>query len=246
MHVAVAGGSGVVGRHVVRALERHGHEVVILARSRGVDLTTGRGLLSALAEVDSVIDVSNVATLRRRTAVDFFSTATRQLLEAEAQGGVTHHVVLSIVGVDRVDTGYYAGKLRQEELVESGPVPWTVLRATQFHEFAGQLLDRSRGPLALVPQMRVQPVAAAEVGARLAELATGPARGRAHELAGPDVHELVDLARRESKSGRRSRRVVGVRVPGSAGRAMSTGALLPTGPVNLGTVSFDDWLSSAR
>jgi uncharacterized protein YbjT (DUF2867 family) len=245
MRVAVAGGTGVVGGHVVASLERRGHEAVVLSRSRGVDLLTGRGLDEALTATDAVVDVSNVTTLNRRTAVDFFSRSAARLSEAEVRAGVRHHVVLSIVGVDRVDSGYYAGKLAQEAAVRDGPVPFTILRATQFHEFAAQVLDRTRGPVALVPRMRVQPVAAVEVGERLAALAEAPlAGGYVPELAGPEVHDLGRLARRVARARRRRRLVVTVPVPGAAGRAMSGGALLPRGETTLGTLTFDDWLAA--
>ena len=177
MRMAVAGGTGLIGRQVVSLVEQAGHEPVVLARSRGVDLTTGAGLDAALAGAEVVIDVSNVTTLSKKRSVRFFAAATGQLLAAGARAGVRHHVALSIVGIDRVGWGYYAGKLRQEELIRTATVPWTVLRATQFHEFAEQLLARSPGPLVPVPRMRVQPVAAREVAARLVELALGPAVG---------------------------------------------------------------------
>ena len=153
--IAVAGGTGVVGRHVVEALAAAGCEPVVLARSTGVDLVSGAGLDAALTGARAVVDVSNVATQRRSASVGFFTAATSALLAAGARAGVRHHVVLSIVGVDRVDTGYYAGKRRQEELVLAGGVPATVLRATQFHEFADQVLAIARGPVAPVPSMRV-------------------------------------------------------------------------------------------
>ena len=152
--IAVAGGTGVVGRHVVEALSAAGCEPVVLARSTGVDLATGAGLDAALRGVQGVVDVANVATQRRSTAVGFFTAATSALLAAGARAGVRHHVVLSIVGVDRVDTGYYAGKRAQEQLVLGGDVPATVLRSTQFHEFAEQVLTIAKGPVAPVPSMR--------------------------------------------------------------------------------------------
>lgn len=232
-----------MGAPTVRVLEEAGHEPVVLARSRGVDILTGRGLDPALAEVDVVVDVSNVTTLSRRRSVEFFTTGTTHLLEAGARAGVRHHVVLSIVGVDRVGLGYYEGKRRQEEIVRSGPVPSTVIRATQFHEFAEQVLTRSPGPVALVPRMRVQPVAAAEVAAVLAEVVAGPPSESPLELAGPQVHELVDLARRVAARTGSGRRVVGVRIPGRAGRAVATGALLPTGAVRSGATTFEQWLA---
>ena len=242
MRVAVAGGTGSVGRHVVASLTGAGHEPVVLTRSCGVDLITGVGLDEALYGVEAVVDVSNVSTVSSRASVAFFSTSTRNLLQAGRRSGVAHHVALSIVGSDLVGTGYYAGKLAQEELVLTGPVPATVLRTTQFHEFAGQLLTRIPGPLAIVPRMRVQPIAACEVGQVLAELAvTGPA-GRVADLAGPAVHDLLELARQYLRASRSNRRVLAVRLPGAAGRAMARGALLPAGSGPRGRQSFEEWL----
>jgi uncharacterized protein YbjT (DUF2867 family) len=177
MKIAVAGGTGTAGRFVTGCVREAGHEPVVLARSAGVDLTTGAGLAGALRDVAVVIDVTNVTTLSRARSVAFFGTVTGQLLAAGKRAGVRHHVALSVVGADPVRTGYYLGKLRQEELVLAGTVPGTVLRATQFHEFAGQLLALSKGPVAFVPRMLSQPVAAREVAAELVRLALGARPG---------------------------------------------------------------------
>lgn len=242
MRVAVAGGTGLIGRHVVSLVEQAGHEPVVLTRSRGVDITTGAGLSAALAGTEVVIDVSNVATLSKKRSVRFFTTGTTRLLEAGTRAGMRHHLALSIVGVDRVGWGYYAGKLSQEELIRNGDLPWTVLRATQFHEFAEQLLARSPGPVVVVPRLRVQPVAAREVAARLVELALGPAVGRAPDMAGPQERELVELVRQVVRARGRRRLVVPVPVPGAAAR----GGLLPAGQDDYtrGRQSFEDWLRS--
>ncbi|WP_134741029.1 NAD(P)H-binding protein [Nocardioides sp. 503] len=240
MRIAVAGGTGVVGRHVVEVARERGHDVVVLSRSEGVDLTTGAGLAERLARVDAVIDTANQAAQKRVDSEAFFGGVTRTLLDAEAAAGVRHHVVLSIVGIDDVDSGYYAGKRLQERLVAEGPVPWSVLRATQFHEFAEQALHFMRvGPFSLVPRMLSQPVAAREVAEALMALAEGEPAGRAPELAGPERLQVVDLARRVA----RGRRVVPVRVPGAAGRAMRSGALLPQSDGPRGTLTFDAWLA---
>lgn len=244
MRVAVAGGTGVVGKHVVAAVVATGHEPVVLTRSRGVDVTTGQGLNSALAGVQAVIDVSNLTTVNRRRSVAFFTAASEHLLTAAHNAGVGHHVALSIVGADRVDFGYYQGKRVQEDLVLTGAVPGTVLRATQFHEFAAQVLTRGRGPVAVVPRMRIQPVAAAEVAASLVQLATGPAIGLAPELAGPQVHELVDLVGQVAAATGQRRLRVPVRLPGATGKAMASGALLPTGPGTRGEQTFASWLAA--
>ena len=245
MRIAVAGGTGLVGRYVVTELIDAGHDPVVLSRTQGVDLASGTGLDQVLKDAQVLIDVSNVATLSRKRSEEFFATGTRNLQEAGARAGVRHHLVLSIVGVDRVDTGYYAGKRRQEELAMSGPIPTSVLRATQFHEFAQQMLARSRGPVAVVPRMRVQPIAAREVANALVTLSLGPAVGHAPELAGPEEQELVEMARRLAKARGLRRRVLPIRVPGKAGRAMAEGALLPTEPGTRGRQTFDEWLEHA-
>ena len=242
MRVAVAGGTGVVGRHVVALLRERGHEPVVLARSRGVDLLAGVGLQQAMTGVEAAVDVSNVTTTSRRRSVGFFTGSTGRLLDAGRRAGVRHHVALSIVGVERVDLGYYAGKRAQEQLVLEGPVPGSVLRAAQFHEFAGQLLNRVRGPVAVIPRMPVQPVAAREVAQALVDLAAAPPVGIAPELAGPQELELVELARRVQHARSSRRPVLGVRLPGRGGRAVARGALLPTGPGPRGQQTFDQWL----
>jgi len=230
---------------LVLALKDVGHESVVLARSTGVDITAGTGLDRALRGADTVVDVSNVTTTRAGRSVAFFTAGTRHLLEAGQRAGVRHHLALSIVGVDRVDYGYYEGKRAQERLVLDGQVPGSVLRATQFHEFAGQILTRSRGPFALMPRVRTRPVAAREVAAALAELAAGPAVGLAPELAGPQEHELVDMARLLLRARGQRRRVVPLRLPGAAGRQMAGGGLLPAGPGRRGVETFDQWLHRA-
>lgn len=233
----MAGGTGVVGGHVVEVARERGHDVVVLTRSEGVDLTTGAGLAERSAGVDAVVDVTSVATQRRAAAEAFFGSVTRHLQAA----GAAHIVALSIVGIEEVDTGYYAGKRVQERMLAAGEVPWSVLRATQFHEFAEQVLGFVRvGPFSLVPRMRIRTIAAREVAEALVDLAERGPSGRVPDLAGPEVHDLVDLARRVAGD----RRVVPVRVPGAAGRAMRSGGLLPQGAGPRGTVTFDAWLAT--
>jgi uncharacterized protein YbjT (DUF2867 family) len=241
--VAVAGGTGVVGRHVVEGLRASGHEPVVLSRATGVDVTSGSGLERALDGVEAVVDVSNAATSTRSGSVAFFEAATRHLLEAGHAAGVRHHVALSIIGIDRVDTGYYAGKRRQEELVLAGPVPFTVVRAAQFHEFAAQLLARLRGPVVPVPRMLMQPIAAREVGTALAAAAVGEPQGRAAELAGPEQVELVDAVRRVLRAQGSRRLVVPLRLPGAAGKAMAGGALTPADGLSRTGQTFAQWLA---
>lgn len=241
--IAVAGGTGLVGRYVVEAARAAGHQTVVISRSAGVDLLTGTGLAAALDHAEVVIDVSNTTTLSRSKSVRFFETVTGQLLAAEAGAGVRHHVALSIVGVDRVPAGYYAGKLRQETLIETGLVPWTVLRATQFHEFPAQQLARVRGPLVPVLEAPAATVAAREVAGHLLALATGPAQGRVPDLAGPGTHSLSGLTRQLLRALGRRGLVVPVRLPGRTGALIARGALLPTGPGPRGQQTYSQWLA---
>lgn len=243
--IAIAGGTGLVGRRVVESVRRLGAKPIVIARSTGVDLTTGQGLDDVLAGVDAVIDVTNIVTQSRRRATRFFESSTSHLLDAEERHGVEHHVLLSIVGIDRVGLGYYQAKLAQEELVRQGPVPWTILRATQFHEFAAQMLGD--GPVAVIPSMLSQPVAAQDVADELVRLATAPAAGRAEELAGPQKERVPDMARRLASARGRRPLVITLPLPGATGRGMRTGALLPTtssGP--RGTQTFDQWLQEPQ
>jgi uncharacterized protein YbjT (DUF2867 family) len=249
MRIAVAGGTGLVGRYVVAELRAAGHEPVVLTRSGGADVITGDGLDAALDGVTALIDVTNTPTMSGRKAVAFFTAGTRNLLAAGRRAGVRHHVVLSIVGIGRpgMTSGYNAGKVAQEALVRASGVPASIMRATQFHQFIPELLDRIPGPVLLLPRMRIQPVAACEVAAALAGLAAGPPAGTVPEIAGPEQAELADLARlvRQARGSRRP--VLRVRVPGAAGRAMADGAMLPTGPGLRGTQTFAGWLAgSAR
>ena len=177
MKIAIAGGTGTVGRLVVDAAQERWHEVVVLTRSNGVDVTAGSGIVAALAGVDVVIDVLNVTTLKKAEAVAFYETTTENLLDAERQAGVAHHVALSIVGIDTSPSGYYEGKLAQERGVKAGQVPWTILRATQFHEFAPQMFGTLRqGPVVPIPIMATQPVAAREVAEMRVEIAEASPR----------------------------------------------------------------------
>ncbi|MCM4082802.1 SDR family oxidoreductase [Paractinoplanes hotanensis] len=240
MRMAVAGGTGWVGKLLVEKARAAGHEVVVMSRSTGVDLTTGAGLDEALRGVDVVIDVVNIETLSRKAAIAFFESTTRHLLAAEEKAGVKHHVALSIVGVDRVDSGYYAGKRRQEELVLAGPIPATVLRATQFHEFAAQVLARVPGPVKVAPVMVTRPVAAADVAAELVRLAEGPAQGLGAEIAGPEVLRLADMMRRVAPG----KLVLSLRLPDAASRAMARDGLLPIGQFRQGGITFEKWAAT--
>jgi uncharacterized protein YbjT (DUF2867 family) len=239
VRIAVAGATGVVGAHVVRLAADAGHDVVPLSRATGTDVATGAGLADALVGADAVVDVLNVTTQQTDVAQRWF-TRTTEHLSALAR----HLVTLSIVGIDGAASGYYAGKVAQEQALAAGPAPWTLLRATQFHEFPGQMAQRlGRGPFVVVPAMRTATVAAAEVAAELLRLAEGPPQGRVTDLAGPEDAELADLVRRELAAQRRRRLMLRVPLPGAEGRRMRHG-LRPGPDARRVGPTFDAWLSS--
>lgn len=245
MRIAVAGGTGTVGAHVVDVARERGLDAVVLARRAGVDVVTGSGLDQALSGVDVVVDTTSVSTLDRDEAVTFFSAASRSLLAAGERAGVGHHVALSIVGIDGSASGYYAGKAAQERLVAAGSVPWTILRATQFHEFAAQMFVRAKvGPIHLAPRMRTQPIAAREVATRLVDLAVAPPAGRANDLGGPREENLVEMVRAYARAVGHRGWIPGIPLPGAAGREQRDGSLLPGPGADRGRQTFDEWLAS--
>lgn len=246
MRIAIGGATGTVGRKVAEAALSRGHDVVRLSRSHGVDVESGAGLAGALEGAQVVIDVTNTTALTARGSRRFFEASTRNLLAAGTRAGVDHHVVLSIVGIDGIDAGYYAGKLAQERAVAAASLPSTIVRATQFHEFAGQQLAAMRGPIAVLPRLLMRPVAASEVAAYLVEVAEGGPQTRATDLVGPRDEMLVDVARRQVRADGGRRRVVEVPLPGRMGRGMASGSLRGAQPRREGTVTFDQWLAGAR
>ncbi len=243
MKIAVAGGTGAVGAHVVEVIRMRGHEPLVLSRSNGVDLVSGAGL--DLAGVDAVIDVASTSTQSAQASESFFGVVTSNLLAAEVAAGVGHHVALGIVGSIEAPFGYYAGKKVQEQLVKDGPVPWTILRATQFHEFAGQIYGSiTVGPIILVPKMLSQPVAAAEVAERLVELAEGGPAGHVPDLGGPRVERMLHMVRAWAKATGGRGPIVEIPVPGGFGRALRDGTILPKAGAAAARQTYAEWLAA--
>ncbi|MDY7104735.1 MAG: NAD(P)H-binding protein [Actinomycetota bacterium] len=245
MRIAVAGATGRIGALVVTALERDGHEVVGISRSLGVDLLTGEGFGEVLAGAAAVIDVTNTFATDRDDAVDHLGTITRNLLAAEeAAGTVRHHVLLSIVGIAGVDgNAHYAAKREQERLVAAGPIPWTIVPATQFHDFAAMVASwTEQDGVATIAPLLVQPIAPADVAEILAEVALGEPQGRYADVAGPGTQDLVDMARRTHVA----RGLEVTLVPTWSGlfdTSMAGDVLLPGPGARLGPTTFDDWLA---
>ncbi|MGR6915666.1 SDR family oxidoreductase [[Actinomadura] parvosata] len=247
MRIAVAGATGNIGALTTAALERDGHDVVRISRSLGVDLVTGEGLDAALAGVDAVVDAVNGPAGSREEAVGYFAAATRNLLAAEERAGVRHHVLLSIVGVHRVEgNAHYAAKREQERLVEAGQVPWTIVPATQFHDFAEMVAGwTEQDGVSTIAPLLIQPIAPADVAEVLAEVAVGEPQGRHADVAGPETQDLVDMARRTHQARGREVKLVPV-WSGLFGTEMAGDVLLPGKDARITPTTFEEWLGQQR
>lgn len=243
--IAVAGASGLVGRSVISSLHAAGHDVVAVSRGAGIDDTKAEQLEAAMTGVDGVVDVVNTPQLDPEKAVAFFETATRNLLTAERRNGVGHHVLLSIVNVDRVQgTGHYDGKRAQERLVEAGPVPWSIQRATQFHDFGAMVAGwTTRDGVASVAPLLLQPVAVDDVAEALAKLVVGKARGRVADLAGPETLDMVDMARRTLDARGDPIRVRATWQDDPFGTDLCGEVMLPGAGYQVASTTFETWLA---
>jgi uncharacterized protein YbjT (DUF2867 family) len=234
-----------LGRLVVDAATVAGHETVILARRAGVDLITGRGLMTALRNVDVVIDAAATTSASTKESVRFFGTATRNLLEAEDHTSVEHHVAVSVIGAAQVNSNYYAGKALQERILVHRKDGWSLLRTTQFHEFAAQLIEHGKvGPFQAVPKMRSQPIAASVVADALVRIAEGTPQRLLPDLAGPREERMADMVRRLLNATGQRGPVLEISLPGPWGRGMRNGTLIPGSGVRRAGPSFDDWLKT--
>ena len=246
MRIAIAGGTGIAGRYTMEAAEKAGHQAVSLSRRTGVDLTTGAGLDAALEGVDVIVDAVNSTSIKRAKATQFFTDVAGRLQKSGAEHGASRLVILSIVGLERVPYGYYQAKLAHEAAALQGPLPVSIVRSTQFHEFPGQIVLHTRvGPVALSPRMVIQPIAARTVGEILVEAAAAPEVGGTTEVAGPQREYLPDLSQAILHRQGKHVTVLPFSVRGKAGEAMQSRGLLPTGEARIAGPTFDEWLEGA-
>ncbi|WP_030562873.1 SDR family oxidoreductase [Streptomyces aureocirculatus] len=247
---AVAGATGRLGRHVVDVLAERGHQVVPMSRATGVDIITGTGLAEALAGVDVIIDVASWHASDREAATEFFRTATRNLHETGRQAGVGRAVAVSIIGADKATAGFVAAQQVHEEAHLSCPLPARILRAAQFHEFVGQLLDWQQGDVAYIPTLPTQLVACRTVAETLVALAEDPdAPAQAApgtpipEIAGPRTETMADAAK--LLGARRGIQVVEVDGSGMPDAEIAAaGAFLPRPHATLAGPTFQEWLDT--
>lgn len=244
VRIAVIGGTGFIGARLVHNLEAGGHEVGAHGRSTGLDLVTGERLSEALSEVDVVVNTIDAPSFDA-TAATFFQTTTENLLAAAARARVKHIVLLSIVGIDRVSgVEYYKAKLLQEKLIQAGPTPYSIVRATQFMDFIAAIMSwTTEGDVVRLPTTTLQPVAAADLVDVLAEVATDRPRNGIVNVAGPDIVSLDELGRQALQAHPDARTVV---VDESAGlfSAVSGDAIIAPPDARLAPTSYSDFLAN--
>ncbi|GAA5056657.1 uncharacterized protein YbjT (DUF2867 family) [Thermocatellispora tengchongensis] len=242
---AVAGATGRLGRHVVDVLTERGHQVVPMSRATGVDIITGEGLAEALTGVEVIIDVASWHSSDQDAATEFFRTSARNLHEYGHQAGVAQITMASIIGADKATAGFLAAKKVHEERLLSGPLPVRILRAAQFHEFVGRLLDWQQGEVAYLPALPTQLVACRTVAEELVDLATAPAAPGTPipEIAGPRKEIMAEAA--QLLGARRGIKVVGVDGSGMPDAELAAnGAFLPGPHAKLAGPTFQEWLDT--
>jgi len=244
MRIVVIGGTGLIGSKLVVALANQGHEVFAASPQSGVDTLTGEGLDEAVEGADVVVDVTNSPSFEADEVPAFFETSTANLLEAEFGAGVSHHIALSIVGTERLsESGYFRGKIAQENLIKDSAVPYTIVRATQFFEFIDGIAARAtRANAVHLPPVLFQPIAAHEVVAFIVRTSVGPPVNGVTAVAGPRPHRLDELVREYLNARGDPRQVVTDPKALYSDARLSERTLLPDDDATPGVIRFEDWL----
>ncbi len=248
MKVVVIGGTGLIGSKVVSKLNEHGHQAVAAAPNTGVNTLTGEGLAEVLEGAEVVVDVSNSPSFADDAVMDFFRTSTTNLLKAEANAGVTHHVALSVVGTERLqESGYFRAKQAQEELIKDSGIPWSIVHATQFFEFMKGIAESAtEGDTVRLAPVKIRPVHSDDVAATVGRTAVGtPVRGVV-EVAGPDTFQLDELIRKGLAAKNDPRTVVADPHAPYFGAELAEATLLPGPGARIGEMRFGDWLAQQQ
>ncbi len=244
MKIVVIGGSGLIGKKLVNNLRQHGHQVVAASPSSGVNTLTGEGLAEALTGAEVVVDVTNAPSWEDKAVMEFFETSGRNLLAAETAAKVRHHLALSVVGTERLlASGYFRAKLAQENLIKASRIPFTIVRATQFFEFVGGIAElASDGHTVQLPPAMMQPIAADDVAAALADIAVEKPLNGTIELAGPEPIRMDELVRRFLSASHDGRQVTTDDQALYYGIKVNDQSLTPAEHPRIGPTRFSDWL----
>ncbi|MCL8010059.1 SDR family oxidoreductase [Streptomyces sp. AS02] len=245
MKVVVIGGTGLIGSKLVGKLNEHGHEAVAAAPNTGVNTLTGEGLAEVLKGASVVVDVSNSPSWEDEAVMNFFRTSTANLLKAEAEAGVTHHVALSVVGTDRLqESGYFRAKQAQEDLIKESGMPYTIVHATQFFEFIKGIADLSTdGDTVRLSPARIQPIYSDDVAAAVGRTAVGTPVNGVVEVAGPDVFQLDELIRKALAAKNDPRSVVTDPHAPYSGAELRENTLLPGPGAQIAETKLSDWFA---
>jgi uncharacterized protein YbjT (DUF2867 family) len=244
--IVVIGGTGLIGSKVVTKLRESGVEAVAAAPNTGVNTITGDGLAGALTGASVVVDVSNSPSFEDAAVLAFFETSTRNLLAAESAAGVRHHVALSVVGTERLtESGYFRAKIAQEKLIKDGPIPYSIVHATQFFEFMKSMADGATdGDTVRLAPVLVQPMAAEDVATAVARVAVGAPVNGIIEVAGPEQFRLDELVRRYLAARDDPRSVIADPRARYFGAELGERTLVPD-DASLGEIGIEDWLSQS-
>lgn len=247
MKIVVIGGTGLIGSNLVEKLRRAGHEAVPASPDTGVDTYTGEGLEQVLEGAQVVVDVSNAPVWEDAAVLDFFQTTSRNVVAAETAATVGHHVLLSVVGTDRLpDSGYLRAKLAQEEAVKAASIPYTILRATQFFEFIGRIADAStEGDTVRLAPVLFQPEAADDVAAALVDVAVSAPVNGVIELGGPEAFRFDELVRRVLSAKNDPRQVTADAHARYYGTELEEHSLTPGSNARIAPTRFEDWVSQS-
>ncbi|MEU6346110.1 SDR family oxidoreductase [Streptomyces sp. NPDC046977] len=248
MKVVVIGGTGLIGSKVVALLGRHGHEAVAASPNTGVNTLTGEGLADVLQGAQVVVDVSNSPSFEDDAVMEFFRTSTTNLLNAEADAGVTHHVALSVVGTDRLQgSGYFRAKQVQEDLIKASGLPYSIVHATQFFEFAKGLADgMTDGDTVRLPAAKIQPMVSDDVAKAVGRTSAGAPVHGVVEVGGPETFEIEEFIRMGLDAQGDPRKVVTDPQATYWGAALSEDTLLPRPDAHIAETKFADWLGQQK
>ncbi|MGI5133960.1 MULTISPECIES: SDR family oxidoreductase [unclassified Streptomyces] len=243
MKVVVIGGTGLIGSKLVGKLNEHGHEAVVAAPTTGVNTLTGEGLAEALKGASVVVDVSNSPSFADDAVMDFFRTSTTNVLEAEAEAGVAHHVALSVVGTERLqESGYFRAKQAQEELIKASGIPYSIVHATQFFEFMKAIADAAtEGDTVRLAPVKIQPIGSDDVAAAVGRAAVDAPVNGVVEVAGPDAFQLDELIRAALAAKDDPRTVVADEHAPYWGAKLQEATLLPGPDAHIAETKFADW-----
>lgn len=248
MKIVVIGGTGLIGSKLITLLQQRGHEAIAASPGTGVNTLTGEGLVAALAGAQVVVDVANSPSFEDVAVMNFFETSGRNLLAAETAAGVKHHVALSVVGTERLQaSGYFRAKLVQEQLIEASGLPYTIVRATQFMEFLPAIAQSGAAGAAeavRLPPAHLQPIAAQDVAAAMAEYTLGAPVNGVVEVGGPERAGMAAMVERYLRAIGDTRAVVADAAAPYFGVLIDDASLTTAADARIGPTTLDAWLAA--